>query len=249
MRLWGLSSTSTRVFWHPLNFLGSLPGFVYLADIFTDFQNPVRTVNDQRDSSSETGNSFKALSAAGINNNNIAIHNIFTHMYDHPAVLPAPLYSYYHHLERTKVANSSEAQSELQHSGNNPWTRWGKWLQQPQQQVNASNMDRWQSPTHQHWVIGEKISTTPAQEDMDTGRESLLRRKCDLTQMWTAKLTKNSTGKKIKMYSNAVFCSTHRAQALGHHHCYCQQPLFHRQTLHNPARPTLILLTNHNPAL
>ena len=100
------------------DFLGSLPGFVYLADLFTDFKNPVRTVDDQRDSSSETGNNFKALSAAGINDNNIA-----THMYDHPAVLPAPLYSYYHHLERTKVANSSEAQSELQHSGNNPWMR------------------------------------------------------------------------------------------------------------------------------
>ena len=82
-------------------------------------------MDDQRDSSSDTGNSFKALSAAGINNNNIAIHNIATHMYDHPAVLPAPLCSYYHHLERTKVhvANSFEAQSELQHSGDNPWTR------------------------------------------------------------------------------------------------------------------------------
>ena len=62
------------------DFLWSLPGFVYLADIFTDFQYPVRTVDDQRDSSSVTGNSFKALSAAGINANNIAIYNITTHI-------------------------------------------------------------------------------------------------------------------------------------------------------------------------
>ena len=40
-----------------------------------------------------------------------------------------------------------------------------------------------------------------------------------------------------------------RAQPLGHHRCCCWQPLFqlfYRQTLHNPAPPTLTLLTIRN---
>ena len=94
----------------------------------------------------------------------------------------------------------------------------------------------------------------------------MLRHKCNLTQMQTAKLKKNSTGKKkTKCISdlNPLHSVLHtRAQAM-YHHCRCWPLLFYlfyRQTLETnpanirnptpdlPAPPTLALLTIRNPA-
>ena len=85
-------------------FLGILLGLSYLANLITNIQNPVRTADDQRDSSPGTGNCLKAITAAGINDINSSSNSTCS-------IVLSPF--------GESQDNSSEAQSELQHSGNN----------------------------------------------------------------------------------------------------------------------------------
>ena len=91
----------------------------------------------------------------------------------HPVILPAPLLLLPFGESQD---NSSEAQSELQHSGDN--IGWDEekanlvapTITQTQWQVNAGNSGTWWwSPMHQHWV-GEQTSRTPVQKDHGHGK-------------------------------------------------------------------------------
>ena len=145
-------------------FLGILLGLSYLANLITNIQNPVCTADDHRDSSPGTGNCLKAITSAGINDINSPSNSTCS-------IVLSP--------SGESQDNSSEAQPELQYSGNNIGrdeegaNLVAPTITQTQRQINAGNtLGHGDRVRCINTGLGSESQQHQYRRSMDTGGES-----------------------------------------------------------------------------